>query len=465
MFHRIRSSVQTVAPVRPDSARKPVADIASVAPSDPTPAVPFETTAKYVEMKLRLHRKLIGMINLSAIDKMEPADFRAEFTDIVKDLLAAEEIPLNGAERVRLVNDILDEFLGLGPIEPLLKDPTVTDILVNTHSRVFVERKGRIESTEVRFKDNAHLLRIIDKIVSPIGRRVDESRPMVDARLPDGSRVNAVVSPVAVDGPILSIRKFSEKPYDLEKLVEFGSMTREMAGILAALVQCRLNILISGGTASGKTTLLNAMSHYIDGQERVVSIEDAAELRLQQAHVVRLETRPSNVEGQGEILQRDLVKNALRMRPDRIIVGEARGGEAFDMLQAMNTGHDGSMTTIHANTCRDGLGRIEQMISMAGLDLPAHSMRTQIASALDVVIQLSRFSDGVRRITSIQEITGMEADIITMQEIFQFRQNGVDEAGQVQGVFRATGVRPRFLERLAVQGIKLPNSAFKSTGG
>jgi pilus assembly protein CpaF len=423
-----------------------------------TPASAYENSTAYVELKVRMHRKLIGMINLAAIEQLEPADFRAQFSDIVTEVLAGEQIPLNGAERARLATDILDEFMGLGPIEPLLKDSTVTDILVNTYRHVYVERRGRLEPTEVRFKDNGHLLRIIDKIVSRVGRRIDESCPMVDARLADGSRINAVVAPIAVDGPVLSIRKFSEKPYSLEHLANFGSLTTEMASVLAALVKCRFNILISGGTGSGKTTLLNAMSRYIGEQERIVTIEDAAELRLQQTHVVRLETRPSNVEGQGEIMQRDLVKNALRMRPDRIIVGEARGAEAFDMLQAMNTGHDGSMTTIHANTCRDALGRVEQMISIAGLDLPIRSIRAQIASALDVVVQLSRFSDGVRRVASIQEITGMEGDVIAMQEIFEFRQRSVDAEGRVLGAFAATGVRPMFIERLAVQGVHLSMS-------
>jgi pilus assembly protein CpaF len=359
------------------------------------------------------------------------------------------------------VGDVLDELLGLGPLEPLLKDPTITDILVNGPASVFVERFGRLEGTPVRFKDEKHLVRIIQKIVSAVGRRIDESSPMVDARLADGSRVNAVVPPLALDGSLLSIRKFARVPIGMERLVEIGSIPPQLAEVLKAIVASRRNVLISGGTGSGKTTLLNAMSAYIDARERIVTIEDSAELQLQQRHVVRLETRPANMEGKGEITQRDLVRNALRMRPDRIIVGEVRAGEAFDMLQAMNTGHEGSMTTVHANTPRDSLSRLEQMIGMSGIDIPARSARAQIASAIHVVVQVSRLSDGRRKLVSVQEITGMEGDVTTMQEIFRFRQTGVDPDGLVIGRFEASGIRPRFIEQFLTHGITLPASLFR----
>ncbi len=413
-----------------------------------------------VELKVRMHQKLLDVINLSAIDKVEPETFRLEAASAVRELLGQEQVPLNQQERDGLVADILDELLGLGPIEPLLKDPTVSDILCNTWRHVYVERGGRLEATAVRFKDDRHLLRIINKIVAAVGRRVDESQPMVDARLPDGSRVNAVTAPVAVDGPLLSIRKFSDMPFTLERLVGLDALTEEMAFLLRAIVRGRLNVLISGGTGSGKTTMLNAMSAHIDHRERIVTIEDTAELRLQQPHVARMETRPPNVEGRGEIAQRELVKNALRMRPDRIIVGECRAGEAFDMLQAMNTGHDGSMTTIHANTCRDALSRLEQMIGMAGLDLPTRSMRAQIASAIDVVLQLQRMSDGRRRLISLHEITGMEGEVVTMQEIFRFRRDTTDGDGTVHGRFWASGVRPNFLDDLQAKGLEIDPALF-----
>jgi pilus assembly protein CpaF len=351
-----------------------------------------DVSSRYTDLKMALHQRLLDMINLSVIDKMPGEQFRREIGEIVRELLLEQNKPLNLTERTQLVDDILDELLGLGPIEPLLKDPTITDILVNTHQQVFVERDGHLETTPVQFKDDRHLMRIIDKIVSAVGRRVDESQPMVDARLADGSRVNAVVPPLSVDGPLLSIRKFAKIPIDMDKLVAIDSLPPQFAELLRGIVRCRRNVLISGGTGSGKTTMLNAMSAYIDGRERIVTIEDAAELQLQQTHVARMETRPPNIEGKGEITQRELVKNALRMRPDRIIVGEVRAGEAFDMLQAMNTGHEGSMTTIHANSCRDALSRVEQMIGMAGFDLPVRSMRGQIASALHVVVQLERIS-------------------------------------------------------------------------
>ena len=418
-------------------------------------------SATYTELKMTLHQRLLDMINLSVIDKMESEEFRREIGEMVRELLLEENKPLNLTERTQLVDDILDELLGLGPLEPLLKDVTVTDILVNCHNNVFVERAGRLEHTPVRFKDDRHLLRIIDKIVSAVGRRVDESSPMVDARLPDGSRVNAIIPPLAVDGPLLSIRKFAKIPIDMDKLVEFGSLPPAFAELLRGIVECRRNVLISGGTGTGKTTMLNAMSAYIDGRERIVTIEDAAELQLQQIHVARLETRPPNIEGKGEITQRDLVRNALRMRPDRIIVGEVRGGEAFDMLQAMNTGHEGSMTTIHANSCRDSLTRLEQMIGMSGFDLPTKSMRGQIASALHVVLQLERMSDGKRRLISLNEITGMEGEVVTMHEIFRFRRRSTDPDGTIHGDFVATGIRPRFMNEFETRGIDMSPDLFE----
>jgi pilus assembly protein CpaF len=413
------------------------------------------------ELKVQLHQSLIDLINLSALDKMSREQIEAEVGHIIHDELKKQNHALNQAERKQLVSDVLDELLGLGPLEPLLKDPTITDVLVNGPTNVFVERFGILEPSPVRFKDDKHLLRIIQKIVSAVGRRVDESSPMVDARLADGSRVNAVVPPLALDGSLLSIRKFARVPINMDRLAEIGSVPHQLAEVLKAIVASRRNVLISGGTGSGKTTLLNAMSAYIDGRERIVTIEDSAELQLQQRHVVRLETRPANIEGKGEISQRDLVKNALRMRPDRIIVGEVRAGEAFDMLQAMNTGHEGSMTTVHANTPRDALSRIEQMIGMSGIDIPARSARSQIASAIHVVIQVARLSDGRRKLVSVSEVTGMEGDVITMQEIFRFRQTGVASDGQVEGRFEATGIRPRFVDHFISHGIKLPSSLFR----
>ena len=420
----------------------------------------YEDTVEFVDLKVRLHQQLLEMINLSAIDQVDPAEFRAETATMVKELLDKEQIPMGSQERTRLVDEIIDEVLGLGPIEPLLKDGSVSDILVNTGRQVFVERYGVLEPVSIRFKDNKHLLRVIDKIVSRVGRRIDESSPLVDARLPDGSRVNAIIPPLAVDGPLLSIRKFAQIPLDLESLIANRSVSRQMAEVVRGLVQCRESILISGGTGSGKTTFLNACSQFIDGRERIVTIEDAAELQLQQVHVARLETRPGNMEGKGEYTQRDLVKNSLRMRPDRIIVGEVRGPEAFDMLQAMNTGHDGSMTTIHANSCRDALARIEQMIGMTGFDIPTRAMRSQIASAIDVVLQLNRFEDGTRRLVSVHEVTGMEGDIITMQEIFAFRRTGLGEGGKVEGHFVSTGIRPRFAETFVKHGIDIGDDVY-----
>ncbi|MBI5162563.1 MAG: CpaF family protein [Magnetospirillum sp.] len=415
---------------------------------------------RMLALRVRLHRQLLDSLNLAVIDQMEPEAFRREVGEAVRDMLSREQVTLNAREKAQVVSDILDELLGLGPLEPLLKDPTVNDILVNTHDRVFVERDGRLHLTSVRFKDDRHLLRIINRMVSAVGRRADESQPLVDARLADGSRVNAVIPPVAVDGPLVSIRKFSKRPFDLPRLVAGNALCAEMAVVLEAAVRGKLNLIVSGGTGSGKTTLLNALSASIDVAERIVTIEDAAELQLQQPHVARMETRPANIEGRGEITQRDLVKNALRMRPDRIILGEVRGGEAFDMLQAMNTGHDGSLCTIHANTCRDAVGRLEQMIGMAGLEMSVRSIRQQIASAVEVVVQLERMSDGRRRLVSIHEVTGMEGEVVTMSEIFRFIRRGVDANGQVIGEFRATGVRPQFSAELAAKGIVLPGDLF-----
>ena len=416
---------------------------------------------RHTELKVALHQKLSDLINLSALENMSRAQVEAEVGEIVHEQLALQKHALNLEERKRLVSDILDELLGLGPLEPLLKDQSVTDILVNGHKIVFVERGGRLVETAARFKDEKHLLRIIQKIVAAVGRRVDEASPFVDARLADGSRVNAVVPPLAVDGSLLSIRKFAKVPISMARLSELGSVPGPMAQVLAAVVAARRNVLISGGTGSGKTTLLNAMSASIDEAERIVTIEDSAELQLQQRHVVRLETRPPNIEGRGEVTQRDLVKNALRMRPDRIIVGEVRAGEAFDMLQAMNTGHDGSMTTVHANTPRDALSRVEQMIGMSGIDISPRSARAQIASALNVIVQVGRLSDGRRRLLSISEITGMEGEVITMQEIFRFKMTGRDENDMVRGHFEATGIRPKFMSELADRGIHLPADLFR----
>ena len=421
----------------------------------------FAKRDSHTDLKVELHQSLIDLINLPALETMSRAQIQEEVGDIVQEELAKKDHALNLSERRQLVEDVLDELLGLGPLEPLLKDATITDILVNGHNCIFVERYGTLEASPVRFKDEKHLLRIIQKIVSAVGRRVDESSPMVDARLADGSRVNAVVPPLALDGSLLSIRKFAKVPISMPRLIEIGSVPAQVAEVLKAVVGSHRNVLISGGTGSGKTTMLNALSAFIDNRERIVTIEDSAELQLQQEHVARLETRPMNIEGKGEIAQRDLVKNALRMRPDRIIVGEVRAGEAFDMLQAMNTGHDGSMTTVHANSSRDALSRVEQMIGMSGVDIPARSARAQIASAIHVVIQVSRLADGRRKLVSMSEITGMEGDVITTQEIFRFRQTGVSADGAVAGRFEATGIRPRFLDHVMAHGLTLSSELFR----
>src|SRR6476646_2101486 len=415
----------------------------------------------FQEMKSRLHRALINRMDLTKLAALSQEQVHAEVSRLAENVLAQEAMPLSTVDRDRLVNDVQHELFGLGPLEPLLADPTICDILVNSHGTIYVERRGKLEVTDVAFKDDEHLMRVIERIVSSVGRRIDESSPMVDARLQDGSRVNAIIPPLSIDGPVLSIRRFGSEPLRMERLIEYKALTREIAEMLQMCVTARLNTLISGGTGAGKTTLLNALSAYIPDTERIVTIEDSAELQLQQPHVVRLETRPSNIEGKGEVAQRDLVKNALRMRPDRIVIGEVRGGEAIDMLQAMNTGHDGSLTTIHANTPRDALSRLETMIQMTGMNLSERAMRQQIASALDVVLQVARLSDGTRRVTSISEITGMEGDTITMQEIFLFERTGVDSQGQVVGRFRPTGIRPRFAERLKACGLQLPRVFFE----
>jgi pilus assembly protein CpaF len=417
-------------------------------------------TDKLLDAKVRLHRKLIEEINLSALEKLPEDEIRKHVQQLVSQYILVERLALNAEELAGFVTEILDEMTGLGPIEPLLKDGSVNDILINGHECVYVERGGILEPTAVRFKDEAHLLRIVNKIVSAVGRRVDESHPICDARLLDGSRVNVAVRPVAVDGPLVSIRKFSKRPFNLNKLVEIGALRPQMAELLGAAVKARVTTIISGGTGSGKTTMLNALSAFISDKERLVTIEDAAELQLQQPHVGRMETRPPNVEGKGEIRQRDLVKNALRMRPDRVILGECRGEEAFDMLQAMNTGHEGSMATVHANTPRDALSRLEQMIGMAGLPMTVASIRGQIAAAVKVIVQLSRLSDGKRRVMSIAEITGLEGDMIQMQEIYKFVRTATLEDGTVEGHFTATGIRPKFLTDLVAKGIKIPGSYF-----
>jgi pilus assembly protein CpaF len=414
----------------------------------------------YQKLKSHIHRKLLDRVDLAVMESMPPDRLREEIRILVERLIAEENLAINAAERQSLVRDIQHEVLGLGPLESLMADPTVSDILVNTHRQVYVERHGKLELSDVRFENDEHLVKIIDKIVSGVGRRIDESSPMVDARLPDGSRVNAIIPPLAIDGPILSIRRFAVVPMRMDDFLQYKSLTPGMAQVLEGLVKARVNMLLSGGTGTGKTTLLNVLSAFIPTTERIVTIEDAAELQLQQPHVVRLETRPPNIEGKGEVTQRALVRNSLRMRPDRIIVGEVRGAEVLDMLQAMNTGHDGSMTTVHANSARDALTRLENMTGMAGLNLPPKAMRQQISSALTVLVQIARMSDGKRKLVSLQEITGMEGDIITMQEIFAFEQTGIAPDGTVLGHFQATGIRPKFVDRLRVHGIEVPDDLF-----
>ena len=421
---------------------------------------PSPSRDAYYDLKTRIHRQLIERLDLAKLDVLPLDTVQQQIRRIVEDMLAGDETPLSRHEREQLVLEVEHETFGLGPLEPLMQDPTVSDILVNGPAEVYVERRGKLERTRVIFRDDKHLLQIIERIVSAVGRRVDESSPMVDARLPDGSRVNAIIPPLALDGPVLSIRRFAADPYRMADLVEFGTLTAGLAEILRAAVQARLNILVSGGTGAGKTTMLNVLSNAIPNTERIVTIEDSAELQLQQEHVVRLETRPPNIEAQGAVTQRDLVRNALRMRPDRIVVGEVRGPEVLDMLQAMNTGHDGSLSTVHANSTRDALSRLETMVLMSGVSLPVRAMRDYIASALDLMVHLARLSDGTRKVTRVTEIVGMEEDVVTTQDIFVFEQQGIDADGRVHGFYRATGIRPKFSERLERAGIHLGPEVF-----
>jgi len=418
--------------------------------------------SEYQQVKADLHRKILDRLDLEKLGRTAGDAARDEVLILIRNSVNSEAVPLSFAERERLAREILDEIFGLGPLEPLLKDPTISDILVNRFDRVYVERAGKLEPTGLSFKDNAHLMQIIDRIVSRVGRRVDESSPMVDARLADGSRVNAIIPPLAIDGPCLSIRRFGRDPVTARHMIENKTLTEAMLELLSSMVKGRLNLLISGGTGAGKTTLLNVLSGYIPNTERIVTIEDAAELQLKQEHIVRLETRPPNIEGKGAVRQRQLVINSLRMRPDRIVVGEVRGEEAFDMLQAMNTGHEGSLTTVHANSQRDALARVENMVSMANLNIPERAVRHQIASAIHAVVQIARMSDGTRKVIAISEIAGMEGDVINMQEIFVFDRRGIDESGKVRGLFRAMGIRPRFAERLALSGCRLRPALFEA---
>jgi pilus assembly protein CpaF len=452
MFERFHTSRLNNAPDQLGQREQPVRSVETRSP---------EAIAAALALKVSLHQRLIDKLNLHALEDMSRDEVAQQITPVVTRMLAEDRAALNKNEYDALLEELLDEVLGLGPLEPLLKDPAVSDILVNTHRQVFIERAGRLERTAIQFLDNRHLTRVIQKIVAGVGRRVDESQPWVDARLADGSRVNALLPPCAVDGPLLSIRKFAKMPYTIDRLIENGSITGQLADLLEIIVGSRLNCLISGGTGTGKTTILNAMSSLVDTRERIVTIEDTAELQLQQEHIARMEARPANIEGRGEVTQRDLLRNSLRMRPDRIIVGEVRGPEVVDMLQAMNTGHDGSMTTIHANTPRDALTRLEHMTAMAGFDIPMKALRGQIASAIQIIVQLQRFSDGRRRVTSLQEITGLEGDIVSMQEIYRFDRRGLDSAENVIGRHEPTGIRPRFSQRAKEYGYAMPESLFR----
>jgi pilus assembly protein CpaF len=462
------SSSAELTPVEPQRAGLATTAPAPPAPEPPRPAPPAEAAKapdpfaeKFESLKRTIHMKLVDRLDLNKIGEIGQERLRGEIRGVVEALCDAENPMLNRAERQRLVEEILDETFGFGPLELLLKDEKIGDIMINGPKQIFIEKGGKIQKSSVTFRDNEHLLQVIDRIVSRVGRRVDETSPMVDARMPDGSRFNAIIPPLALDGPAVTIRLFGSKPLGKEDLLRFRAFTPEMLAVLEGAIKARLNIIISGGTGSGKTTLLNTLSSFIPDGERVITIEDAAELQLQQDHVVRLETRPANIEGRGEVTARDLVKNALRMRPDRIIIGECRGAETLDMIQAMNTGHEGSMTTVHANTPRDALSRLETMISMAGLELPIRALRHQFASAIDLIIQANRLQGGPRKLTSISEVVGMEGDTIIMQEIFAFRQLGVDASGRAFGEFVATGIRPTFMERLEQAGCELPSDLFR----
>lgn len=443
------------------TVRQPVAE---QQPS-PAPASVLKTTVApgvdYYATKMKLHQKLLTRIDLSSIESLTPEQLRNELGVLLGALTEEDAIPLNHQERARLVADLKNEIMGLGPLEPLLADPAISEVMVNGYQNVYVEKSGCIQLTDIRFNDDAHLMKIIDKIVSRVGRRIDESCPMADARLPDGSRVNAIIPPLALDGPVLTIRRFSVVPLQMRDLIQKNTLTSAMAELVAALVKVKCNIIISGGTGTGKTTLLNILSSFIPSNERIVTIEDTAELQLQQEHVIRLETRPPNIEGKGEITMRALVKNTLRMRPDRIVLGEVRSAEVIDMLQAMNTGHEGSLTTIHANTPRDALGRLENLVGLGGITLPGKALRQLISSSVHFIVQVTRLNDGSRKITSIQEITGMEGDIITAQEIFSYKRTGTSPDGSVQGVFRATGVRPKVSEKIGIYGIRLSDGMFE----
>lgn len=452
-------SVMPAAPAPAPPAEQTIS-IASPRASLVQPAAPTERQVYLQQLKVKLHQQLVEKLDVENLRALAPEIVRREVREIISEICASEKNLLNGNEQQRLMDEIMDETFGLGPLETILKDATITDILVNRFDRIYVERKGRIELSEIRFRDNAHLRQIIERIVGSVGRRIDETSPMCDARLADGSRVNAIIPPLALDGPAMSIRRFGAKPLQLEDLLRAGAFTAPMIDFLAAAVQARANVVISGGTGSGKTTLLNCLSRYIPTDERVITIEDAAELQLQQPHVVRLETRPANIEGRGEVAQRDLVKNCLRMRPDRIIIGECRGAETLDMMQAMNTGHEGSMTTVHANTTRDAMNRLEVMILMAGYEIPTKAMRQMISSAVNLVVQANRLVGGRRKITRITEICGMEGEQVQVQDLFGFEQTGVDDHGHATGHFYATGVVPRVLERIESRGIRLPGSTF-----
>ncbi len=424
-------------------------------------ATPEVSSQLYIESKNAILAYLVQNIDQKLLEKGDEAQLRSRVEELVEEKLRAEKVPYSRQMRNRLVSEIADEILGFGPIEPLLRDPTVTEVMVNRHDQVYCERFGKLELTDIQFRDNEHIRHVVDKIVTPLGRRVDESSPMVDARLPDGSRVNAIIPPLSLNGPVLTVRKFSVDPYSVEDLIGFGTLTQSMAAFLSACVKIKLNVLVSGGSGAGKTTLLNVLSSFIPEGERVVTVEDAAELKLHQPHVVRLESRPPNIEGKGEVKIRDLVRNCLRMRPDRIVVGEVRGGEALDMLQAMNTGHEGSISTIHANSPRDALSRLETMVMMAGMELPSRAIREQIASAVHLIVQIGRLSDGARKVVSINEVQGMEGNVVVMQDIFQYRQKGIGEGSKVLGQMEPTGMVPRFVDRFQAAGIQMPSDIFR----